>query len=473
MIIKKYISSLIQGKCKLYDANGIVINQDVIFNDYNRIKNYLYANFNENDIIGINLTKNYKYLLALLACMEIGITYIPLRKKWPESRVEQIQSISECTIIDDITWEDISTFSSEERDNSFKITSDKTLYIMFTSGTTGVPKGVIIKRESYENFLLWLDEYFNKINDKDRMLFTTDFTFDISLVDIGLLLVKHLNLYISSFENDILQLLFELDKFKITVHSTVPYNYTMMVNSHILHKADISNLKSLILAGSRFPYGLYQFFKESLSYVDVYNAYGPTEATIYVTCHHMNYSNDILDHNISIGQPVNGCNVQIIDNELCISGVQVMQGYVSDEEKTNDVLLNVDGETFYKTGDLAFQDELNNFFVVGRKDDTVKISGFRVNLLDIDAYLHTLDYIKDSATIIVENKKNEDSFLVTFLILTEDKALPEIRSDMKKILLDYQVAKKILILENFPLNNSGKIDRKALQDIYLGRLDAI
>jgi len=468
MKIRRHISSLLDGNIKLYDHKGILVDKNHISNEYKRIKNYLFDNFNSNDIVGLYLTKDYKYLLMLLACMDLGLTYIPLRTKWPKDRIQQIKNISECIIVDDSVWGKIKNYSDNNLIKMFDISKTKTLYIMFTSGTTGEPKGVVIKRESYENFLLWMDSYFTEINSNDRMLFTTDFTFDISLVDIGLLLVKQLSLYISSFDNDIFQLLYELDKYKITVHSTVPYNYTMMINSNMLQKADLTHLRVLILAGSRFPYNIYKYFKENLSYVNVYNAYGPTEGTIYVTSHKMNYNNDEIDKNISIGKPVTNCKVKIIDDELCVSGVQIMKEYIKDKAKTNAVLIEINGEIYYKTGDLVFKDENENYFVVGRKDDTVKVAGFRVNLLDIDAYIQSLNYIKDSATIVVENEINDDAFLVTYLILNEFKEIKNIREDLKKILLNYQIAKKIIILDEFPLNNSGKVDRKALKNNYKG-----
>jgi len=468
MIIRKYIKSLLQGDIKLYDNKGILINRICIMQEYRQIKNYLFNNFNKDSIVGLYLTKDYKYLLMIFACMDLGLTYTPLRKKWPRDRILQIEKISGCITLDDTIWKIIENYSDSNLKELFDVTAIDSLYIMFTSGTTGEPKGVIIKRESYENFLLWLDSYFDEVDSNDKMLFTTDFTFDISLVDIGLLLVKQLSLYISDFDNDIFQLLYELDKYKITVHSTVPYNYTMMINSNMLQKADLSRFKVLILAGSRFPYNIYKYFYENLSYVNLYNAYGPTEGTIYVTAHKMNYKNDEIDKNISIGKPVKNCKVKIIDDELCVSGVQIMKGYIRDKVKTDEVLVEVDGEIYYKTGDLVFKDKNGNYFVVGRKDDTVKVAGFRVNLLDIDAYIQSLDYIKDSATILVENKLNDDAFLVTYLILNELKDIKDIRENLKKILLNYQVAKKIILVDEFPLNNSGKVDRRALKNSYKG-----
>ena len=468
MKIRKYITSLLNENIKLYDDNGVLVDKEHITQEYRKIKNYLFDNFDVDKIVGLYLTKDYKYLLMIFACMDLGLTYIPLRTKWPKDRILQIEKISGCITLDDTIWKTIENYSSSDLKELFDVSATNPLYIMFTSGTTGEPKGVIIKRESYENFLLWLDSYFDEIDSNDKMLFTTDFTFDISLVDIGLLLVKQLSLYISDFDNDIFQLLYELDKYKITVHSTVPYNYTMMINSNMLQKVDLSSFKVLILAGSRFPYNIYKYFEENLSYVNLYNAYGPTEGTIYVTAHKMNYKNDEIDKNISIGKPVKNCKVKIIDDELCVSGIQIMKGYIRDKVKTDEVLVKVDGEIYYKTGDLVFKDENENYFVVGRKDDTVKVAGFRVNLLDIDAYIQSIDYIKDSATIVVENELNDDAFLVTYLILNELKEIKDIRENLKKILLNYQVAKKIIVIDAFPLNNSGKVDRKALKNSYKG-----
>ena len=457
MYIQKKIHSALQ-QAKLYDNEGNLVETKKLMQEFENIKNYIALHFEK---VAIHLEQNYLYLLVMLACMELKITYIPLRKGWPQNRINQILSISKAKIFGENELLSAINFKTKVDINKKK--TDDILYIIFTSGTTGAPKGVMIKRSSYENFLMWLDEYFD-ITNQDKMLLTTDFTFDISLVDIGLFLTKNIHLYFSNFNGNILKLMYELEKFNITIHSTVPYNYTMMINSHMIDRLNLS-LKHIIIAGARFPYNLYKNLS-LLKGAFIYNAYGPTEATIYATCHKLRFNaQDEVNHNISIGKPIRNTKLKILNNELLISGAGLMRGYLNDEQKSKKALIDIDNQTYYKTGDIAFVDDEGKYYITGRIDDTVKVAGFRVNLLDIDAYIHKLPYVKDCATVVMEDKKKDDNYLVSFMILKEQKTQKEIKNDLKEILTNYQIPKKIKFLEAFPLNNSGKIDKNKLKEL--------
>ena len=448
----------------IVDITGIQLKRKKILSDFNSIKNYLLDNYAQEDIVAIYLEKNSTYLLFMLACIQIGLAYIPLRKEWPKRRIEQIQNISGCYIMDEDKVSEILNYKHISI-NSFDIAGDKVLYIMFTSGTTGAPKGVIIRRKSYLNYVLWMDSFYEDIDQNDRLLLTTDFTFDMSMGDIGFFLNRHVTLYISSFTNDIFQLLYELEKYKITIHRTVPYTYTMVTRYNGLERVELSSLKVLIFAGSRFPYSLYNKLKELFPQTTVYNLYGPTETTIDVTARKLLFdeNKDVVDRNISVGKAITNNNIKIINNELCVNGVQVMEGYLNDQERTNAVMLIHEGEKYYKTGDLTFQDKEGNYYIIGRTDDTVKIAGFRINLLDIDAYINNFSYIHDCATVFVNDDKTGDGKLVSFLILNTRKEKKDIIEDMRKNLLSYQIPNKLFILDKFPLNPNGKVDRKALK----------
>lgn len=451
---------------RIFDVSGEELGRQRILDEFEAIKAYLLVNYSKQDRLALYLQKDARYLLVMLACMRIGLTYIPLKKQWPEARVRQIQSISGCDIIIDETIQDLLEDKEGKKPDidTFGVSDKDILYIMFTSGTTGAPKGVMIRRESYHNYVSWMDSFYEGIHARDRLLLTTDFTFDMSMGDIGFFLIRHVDLYISSFSNDIFQLLFELEKYEITMHRTVPYTYTMLTAYHGLDSVDLSKLKLLVFAGSRFPYSLYQTLEEKFPQTTVCNLYGPTESTIDVLAERLSFKElDVVDHNVSVGKAITNNDIRLVDNEICVSGIQVMEGYLNDPERTDDVMVTIDGKRYYRTGDLAFQDEKGRYFIVGRTDDTVKVAGFRVNLLDIDAYITDLSYVHDAATVLMEDDRTGDSHLVTFLILKTPKEKKEILIDLRNRLLPYQVARKLVVLDAFPLNANGKVDRKALK----------
>jgi acyl-coenzyme A synthetase/AMP-(fatty) acid ligase len=465
-----YIHNLIEenlSKLNLYDKNGYFIEYSRLENEYFIIKNHLLEKYNEGDIVAIRLDKDYKYLLTILACMSIGITYIPLNIEWPNERIKQIEELSGCSILneDDIEFDKFISLNPIVKYNN------EVLYIIFTSGSTGVPKGVKIKRTGYENFLIWIDSYFKNINEEDKMLLTTDFTFDISLVDISLFLTKRLSLYISNFGNNIFKMLFELEKYKITTHSTVPYNYSMLMHENVYSKGDISHLKHIMIGGARFPYNLYYSFKEKLSLCNIYNFYGPTEATIYCSIHKLSYKErfELHKNNISIGKPLLNNYFKIYDGELLIRGEQIMIDYLNNPEKTAEAFISIDNKLYYKSGDLVFQNSENNYFVVGRKDDTIKVVGYRVNLSDIDSYILNIEYINNVATIAIDNEEGENDLISYIILNNKNIDVKKIRTDLKKIMPTYQIAKYIKVVETFPLNNSGKVCKHTLKQMFLDK----
>ena len=459
-IIEKRIDSL-----KLYDKNGQFVNSNICKQEYLAIKNQLLSNFIETDIIGIQFEKDYRYMLTLLACMSIGLPYIPLSVDWPNERIKQIEELSGCSVIREKDFN-----YSNRYTNLNKRFNNEILYIIFTSGSTGAPKGVQIPRTAYENFLEWADIYFANITSNDRMLLTTDFTFDISLVDISLILTKNLSLYISNFNNNIFKLLYEIETYRITVHSTVPYNYSMIMHDDVYSKANLSTLKHIMIGGARFPNNLYNHFKERLPSCNIYNFYGPTEATIYCSIQKFKYQNDELyKNNITIGKPFYNNRFTVIDDELYISGPQLMRGYLNNPQKTQEALVTIENTTYYKSGDVVFKNSLGNYFIVGRKDDTIKVTGYRVNLSDIDSYILKLDYISNVATIAIENEASEHN-LISYVILTDTSIDSKIiKQDLKDIMPNYQIPKIIKIVEAFPLNNSGKICKISLKNNYLNK----
>jgi acyl-coenzyme A synthetase/AMP-(fatty) acid ligase len=304
------------------------------------------------------------------------------------------------------------------------------------------------------------------------MLLTTDFTFDISLVDISLFLTKKLSLYISNFNNNIFKMLFELEQYKITTHSTVPYNYSMLMHENVYSKADISHLKYIMLGGARFPYNLYYRFKDKLPLCNIYNFYGPTEATIYCSIHKLSYKErfELHKNNISIGKPFFNNYFLIYNDELLIGGKQIMSDYLNNPQKTAEAFITIDNKVYYKSGDIVFKNSQGNYFIVGRKDDTIKVVGYRVNLSDIDSYILNIEYINNVATIAIENEDGENN-LVSYIILNSNYNIDikKIRADLKQIMPLYQIAKYIKIVEVFPLNNSGKICKHTLKKMFLNK----
>lgn len=469
------LRSLIQKAIKpeslrLHDWDGKPMDPAQAVANYLSIRTYIALHHSQPDSrVAIRLRKDPYYLMIVLACMEVGTPYIPMGHDYPDDRVEQIAQDAPFSLLVDSPLLQTMLQTTPQVVALPNVSSEREAYTIFTSGSTGRPKGVMIPRGAVENFFIWMDHYYANITSKDRMLLVTQFTFDIALVDVGLFLTKRLELFFSQFEGNIFRLAHEIEEYQITALNTVPNNANMLLEDSVKDRADYSSLRCLMLGGARFTYGLWQKCRDSFNgKALVHNFYGPTECTIYSHCKRLSFNeaSDLQDHNVSIGNPVDNVTSIILNGELLLGGRQLMRGYANNPSKTAEVLIQHQGTTWYRTGDLSLQNPAGEYHIVGRMDDTIKHRGYRVNLLDIDSYILRLPYVQDCATIAIEDEIAEN-ITVGYIILRETRNVKEIRSDLAAFLLSYQVPEKIIITDQFPVNSNGKVDRKALKAKYL------
>ena len=487
--LEKIVADFIYLTNQFYDSSLIKVKDSDIKTIYKNIKNNLVSLFSPGEILAVSLEKNYIHVLVMLACFELGITYVPLNKKWPTARIKELLNILKPTaFLNDynfpsafsISHSKILNYTTINENNQLSLSEELTAYIIFTSGTTGVPKAVMISRKSFTNFINWVDRYFNNITSEDHLLSVSALTFDLSMLDIALLLTKNINFYLSNFLGNIFTLLSEIYESKISIIATVPNNFQLMLSKGVYHRADLTTLKHILIGGARFSFGLYKNFQDKMKDKNVYNLYGPTETTVYCTVKKLTFNEnlDLERQNVSVGQPIDNMDIIILNNKLkiiefnsngklFIGGVQVMDGYYGDKVRTDEVLISIDGKKYYNSGDLAYKNTNGELFIIGRTDDTVKTEGFRVNLSDIDSIMQRMSYIEECATIAVPDPAKEN-ILVSYVRLGMKKEIHEIFSDLSQIMTSYQVPKKIIIKRVFPLNNSGKICKKTLLKDYQG-----
>ncbi|MGE3610891.1 MAG: AMP-binding protein [Bacteriovoracaceae bacterium] len=471
---------LAQPTFNIYAKNGEHLNPLLVQKEYNSIKYYLLNQLDPQvDIVAIKATKDYRYLLTMLACLEIGMTYIPMMVDYPEHRVAQIQEDSHFKLL--ITDDLLERIILDNHPIKPVPTPDlnRISYVLFTSGSTGKPKGVMIPRKALSNFIDWVGEEFKHLNQDDHMLQVTEFTFDISLTDVGLFLHQNVHTHFSNFNSDLFKLAFEIENYKISALSTVPNNLSMLLSDMMAERVNLSALKTLMIAGARFSYGLYQKCINRLgTQIHLYNLYGPTECTVYSHQKKMSFdeASDCSGLNIAIGKPLPNVSAIVVkdgkrlstreEGEVLLGGIQLLTEYMNEPEKTKTALIQFEGQTYYRTGDIGFYDEKGDFYIIGRLDDTIKVRGFRINLLDVDSYIHKLSYIEDCATIAIPHEIAENQ-TIAFIRLKESKTVKEIKKDLLQYLLDYQIPEKIIFVDHYPTNSSGKIDKKVLKENYL------
>ena len=473
-IIRKRIY---ESDFNLFDTEGKKYDVETFRQEYTYLRNYLKNTIDVKTGVGIKLHKNPRYLMTMLACMDCGVPYVPMRENYPESRVAQIKNETNFDLLmDEAKLENIIALKSQESSETLHKELD-TLYTICTSGSTGKPKAVVVPRRAMKDFWQWCNQYFDKVDKESHILQVADFSFDISLIDIGLFLFKGSSVYFSKFTGNIFTLALEIEQNKISFLNTVVNNFNLLLEDSVRTRANYQSLTSVVMGGARFTTGLYNKCVNYFQHVEVNNLYGVTEVPVYSHAKRMSFTESDLDEsNISVGKPLGSTTAIIVkDNqelkakergELLLGGGQLMKKYANNPEMTDQVLITFNNEKYYKTGDIAYQNESGEFFIVGRMDDTIKYRGYRINLLDIDSYIQSLGYIENAVTFAVPNELTQNK-TICYIKLREEKNLKEIKADLSSILLEYQIPEKIILIDSFPLNDNGKICKKTLKSYHL------
>jgi amino acid adenylation domain-containing protein len=355
-------------------------------------------------------------------------------------------------------------------------------YLLFTSGTTGKPKGVPIYHRNLSAFLdMMLASGRYDFNSNDRFLQMFELTFDLSVFSFLVPLSVGASFYpIRRERMTYLEVADTLQSSEITVALMVPsvINYLKPYFGEI----NLPKMRYSLFCGEALYHETLCGWAKSVPHAKIENLYGPTEATIF--CLRYDWQRGELPHPqakgiVSIGRPMEGMDAFIIDQnssdeegELCLSGEQVTLGYWNNPSKTAEVFgTTKDGKKFYRTGDLCKIDEGGNFLYLGRIDNQVKIDGHRVELEEIE--FHSRVFCGDNQVIAAVNTSEAGSHSILLFIESEKDLRKGLREHLKKHLPEYMIPKEIITRSLFPLNSNGKIDRKALINKYLQNLQVV
>ncbi len=498
-------------------------NEDISYNElYKRsisIADFISTNkYKKVAILGYRSVNVYA---AILAAIFANQTYVPLNPRFPvkrtiemilDSDVDAIIVCKECAaylkkllkeakIDKELIIEDSDKFNEQDfsKERSYNITrlsftasnkteigesskidfdENKPIYVIYTSGTTGKAKGVIV---SYFHFFSYIEKILNYYNFNENDVFSqmSEITFDLSLQDLCSSILSGGTL-ISIPKEYLFCPAPIISKFKITVFHAVPYVISMLKKMEMLEPELMNSIRISIFVGEPLWYEQVRDWIKSCPNSIVYNTYGPTETTVIIMRYKV-YDPKImtidalkeLEGVVPLGTTFprakagifNDYNVELAKNEIgqiYLAGDQVGLGYLNSKEKTNEAFLNLDGTLWYKTGDNGYVDDNGNFIFKGRRDDQVKINGFRVDLLEIDEKLR-LASKRRAMSIPLRNELNQITNLVAAVEGDEDnKIKDDIVSTLKNYLPFYMQVHDIVFIKEFPVNYNGKLDRKAL-----------
>ena len=352
-------------------------------------------------------------------------------------------------------------------------------YLLFTSGTTGKPKGVPIYHRNLSAFLdMMLESGRYDFNRNDRFLQMFELTFDLSVFSFLVPLSVGASFYqIPRERMAYLEVADTLETREITVALMVPsvINYLKPYFGEI----GLPKMRYSLFCGEALYHETLSGWAECVPHAKIENLYGPTEATIF--CLRYDWQRGELPHPqgkgiVPIGRPMEGMDAFKLnengldeEGELCLSGKQVTFGYWNNPSKTAEAFGTAkDGKKFYRTGDLCKIDQAGNFLYLGRIDNQVKIDGHRVELEEIE--FHARGFCNDKQVVAAVNTSIAGSHFIVLLIESDKVMRKGLEEHLKKHLPDYMIPKEIVAVSRFPLNSNGKIDRKALINKYLQNL---
>lgn len=432
-------------------------------------------------------------LVFFLACVKSGRAFCPVDINTPQERVDEIVRTVDSELV--LVTEDIELSkelinvelakeiinNTEKRiSKEYYVKGEDIFYIIFTSGSTGKPKGVCITYNNLNNFLHWYTGYYNE-NDELVFLGHPPFSFDLSVMSLwpSLYLGASLVQIDKKHQEDFKVMFEELKNSNAIIWISTPSFIEMCFIDKSFNQTLMPRVKQFVFCGEKLFAQTVEKIHKNFPGAQVINTYGPTESTVMVTW--LEVTKDIVQtyyENLPIGKVKWGSKVELknVDSEgkgeIAIIGNTVAKGYFKNEQLSKekfgvDVL---DGKEVrsYLTGDLGyFKDDM--LFCEGRIDFQVKLHGHRIELEDIDNNLLKNKKIRQAATLpnYVNDKLNS---LTSFIVYNEKiekrfEVTKEIKKQLKKLVPEYMVPKKIVFLEEMPLNNNGKIDKKKLKEL--------
>lgn len=471
--------------------NGQSITYEELDTVSNQIAAYFIAhNVTNNDVIAVAIDRSISLVLCLLGLVKAGAAYVPIDPHLPTDRVNfildnsgakllcTVQKYSEqyAGITDKILFDNVllNSHSQPHSEPDVEYDGNELAYILYTSGSTGQPKGVAIERHSLLNFLLSMQKE-PGINQDDILLSITTISFDIAELELFLPLICGAQIIIVDNEvaKDGRALLEIIKTEQISIVQATPFTWRMILQSGWNKPLPIK----AFCGGEALPKDLADKLLEKCT--ELWNMYGPTETTIYCTIKKILPKEDL----ITIGKPIDNTQVYILDKEqhqvlageegeIYIGGEGIARGYVGRPDLTSerfiDDTFSGSGGKIYKTGDWGKMLDNGEVQYLGRIDHQIKIRGYRIETEEIEYQLKNQRDIKDALIILHEDRLGNKQ-LVAYIIAKgyftpyqRDKKIGKWKNNLKNKLPDYMVPSVFILIPRMPLMPNGKLDRKKL-----------
>lgn len=428
--------------------------------------------------------RGLELMIGILGTLKSGAAYIPLDIEQPEERIQYILKDSKCSIVlTDGSCENINFPENVEiidlrklwgtegiKENPESIGNEKNLaYCIYTSGTSGVPKGVLIEKRSLTNYIYHACH--NYINHAPVIPLFSNCAFDLTVTSIFLPVISGGEMVI--YPGNVIDAITDIfNSSKYTLVKLTPAQLKIALS--LEHTGQLSDLETLILGGEALETSdALECLSRFGNHIKIHNEYGPTEATVGCCDYVFDPIHD-KEAMVSIGRPIFNTSIYVlkgnelcdigIKGELCIAGSQIARGYVGDTDN-NKFMSNPFGEgIMYRSGDIAKWDDNGNLTFMGRMDDQWNVRGYRIEPDEIISALKSVAFVTDAA-VTLESDCSGNASIHAYYVSVQKLDVDEIRQLLSNKVPSYMLPSVLTQIDEIPLTPSGKIDRLALSKL--------
>ncbi|MGV5049107.1 non-ribosomal peptide synthase/polyketide synthase [Rhodococcus pyridinivorans] len=439
--------------------------------------------------VAVAARRGFELFVAIYAVLKAGGAYVPLDPDQPEDRLEYVLGSADpvavlttrdsgfelseersVVVIEDVNLDRYAAGPVTDTERIAPIQASNAAYVIYTSGSTGRPKGVSIAHEAIVNRLVWMQREY-PLDGNDVVLHKTPVTFDVSVWELfwPLQVGARTVIALPGEHRDPARLVRTICEYGVTTVHFVPSMLAVLLAEPTVSEA--SSVRRIFASGEALPARAGEQVRALLPTTELHNLYGPTEAAVDVTYHEVTSADDV---SVPIGRPVDNTRVFVLDRrlhpvpvgvagELYLSGLQLARGYVGRPDLTMDRFVAnpfAEGQRMYRTGDLVRWTSAGELEYLGRTDFQVKLRGLRIELGEIEAVLLSHEAVAQ-ATVLVHRDG-----LVAYVVPAAgaDVDIEAVRKHVALQLPEYMVPPIVMVMSEFPVNPSGKLDRRALPE---------
>lgn len=467
---RKTIYSRFRDMVGRYPDKAAIIEDDrtLSYSQLDKMADAILAKFYDQKpaTVGIVMHHGAEQIAAMLAVLKSGAAYIPAEPTLPQERIDYMMQTAGVELI--ITDNYCRHLVATDKPMVDRSTPDGVAYVLYTSGTSGKPKGVVVENHSVVNYAEAFESEFHT-GPGDIMLQYSVCSFDIFVEEVFTTLLNGAALCIPSqaVHNSTLQGLMRfVERHGVTIVDGFPY---LLAEMNKL--PGIPESVKLIISGGDVIRGSYITNLRGKG-VKIYNTYGPSETTVCSNYYRVDNAEPLADGTFPVGKAVKGVEVKIMDadlnevargetGEICIFGEGVSRGYLGNPPEQKNFVTLVDGTRLYRSGDLGYELPDGNIAFLHRRDDQVMILGKRVEPGEVENVLNTCPGI-ERGVVRAFIDDNGLHYLTAYLIPREGCRLHDVRKWLADRLTDFMVPEFFVKLKSIPLTRRGKVDVDAL-----------